>query len=58
MRIEFNRTGAERKALITAISEILGRKAKYLKMPTMAYDFDGIIVDKTGALEFDENIYP
>ena len=58
MRVEFNRTGAERKALITAIGEILGTKAKYMGMPTMAYDFGGLIVDKTGALEFEENIFP
>ena len=57
MRVEFNRTGAERKALVTAISEILGTKAKYMGMPTMAYDFGGLIVDKTGALEFEENIF-
>lgn len=58
MRVEFNRTGAERKALVTAISEILGTKAKYMGMPSTAYDFGGLIVDKTGALEFEENIFP
>lgn len=58
MRVEFNRTGAERKALVTAISEILGAKAKYMGMPTAAYDFGGLIVDKNGALEFEENIFP
>ncbi|MFQ9431995.1 MAG: virulence protein [Ruminococcus bicirculans (ex Wegman et al. 2014)] len=58
MRVEFNRIGAERKALITAISEILGTKAKYMGMPSTAYDFGGLIVDKTGALEFEENIFP
>lgn len=57
MRVEFNRTGAERKALVTAISEILGAKAKYMGMPTAAYDFGGLIVDKNGALEFEENIF-
>lgn len=58
MRVEFNRIGAERKALVTAISEILGTKAKYMGMPSTAYDFGGLIVDKTGALEFEENIFP
>lgn len=58
MRVEFNRIGAERKALVTAISEILGTKAKYMGMPTAAYDFGGLIVDKTGALKFEENIFP
>lgn len=58
MRVEFNRTGAERKALVTAISEILGTKAKYMGMPSAAYDFGGLTIDKTGALEFEENIFP
>lgn len=58
MRVEFNRIGAERKSLVTAISEILGTKAKYMGMPTAAYDFGGLIVDKTGTLEFEENIFP
>ena len=58
MRVEFNRIGAERKALVTAISEIIGTKAKYMGMPTAAYDFGGLIVDKTGTLEFEENIFP
>lgn len=58
MRVEFNRTGSERKVLVTAISEILGTKAKYMGMPTTAYDFGGLIVDKTGTLDFEENIFP
>lgn len=58
MRVEFNRTGAERKALVTAIGEILGTKPKYKGMPTAAYDFGGLTVDRTGALEFEENIFP
>ena len=48
MRVEFNRTGAERKALVTAIGEILGTKPKYKGMPTAAYDFGGLIIDKNG----------
>ena len=58
MRIEFNKTGAERKALITAIGEILGTKPKYMGMPTMAYDFGGLIIDKNGGAEFEENVLP
>ena len=58
MRVEFNRTGAERKALVTAISEILGTKPKYKGMPTAVYDFGGLIIDKNGDAEFEENIFP
>lgn len=58
MRVEFNRTGAERKALVTAIGEILETKPKYMGMPTAAYDFGGLIIDKNGGAEFEENIFP
>lgn len=58
MRIEFNKTGAERKALVTVIGEILGTKPKYMGMPTAAYGFGGLLIDKNGGAEFEENIFP
>lgn len=58
MKVEFNKKGAERKELIKAISEILNTKPKYLGMPTAAYDFGCLIVDKNGALNFEENVFP
>lgn len=54
MRIEFNRTGAERKTLVKAISEITGAAAVYKYMPTCAYEIDYFTVTKDGALEFDD----
>lgn len=57
MRVEFNKSGAERKALVTAIGEILGTKPKYMGMPTAAYDFGGLILDKNGGAEFEENVF-
>lgn len=54
MRIEFNRTGAERKALVTAMGEILEVKPRYLGMPTAAYEVDYFTVDRNGAVEFDD----
>ena len=54
MRIEFNRTGAERKALVKAISEITGAAAVYKFMPTCAYEIDYFTVTKDGTLEFDD----
>lgn len=54
MRIEFNRTGAERKALVKAISEITGAAAVYKFMPTCAYEINYFTVTKDGALEFDD----
>ena len=54
MRIEFNRTGAERKALVKAISEITAAEAVYKFMPTCAYEIDYFTVTKDGALAFDD----
>lgn len=54
MRIEFQRTGAERKALVTAIGEILEVRPKYKGMPSAAYEIDCYTVTKDGTLEFDD----
>ena len=54
MRIEFNRTGAERKALVQAMGEILEVNPKYLGMPTAAYQVDYFHIDKNGGVEFDD----
>lgn len=54
MRIEFNRTGAERKELVAAIGEILEVKPKYKGMPSAAYEIDYFTVTRDGALEFDD----
>ena len=54
MRIEFHRTGAERKALVTAIGEILEARPKYKGMPSAAYEIGYFTVTKEGTLEFDD----
>ena len=54
MRIEFHVTGADRKALVTAMSEILEARPKYLGMPTAAYEVDYFRIDKNGTVEFDD----
>ena len=51
MVIKYNVTGADRKRLITALSKITGVKAKYLGMPSMAYEVGDFIIDKDGTLE-------
>lgn len=56
MRIEFNRTGAERKALVKAMGEILDVKPKYLGMPTAAYEVGCFHVDKNGVVECDDRV--
>jgi hypothetical protein len=55
MEIRFNRTGSERKALVTAIGEILETKPVYRGAPTFIYDIDGFEVDKEGTLIFTDS---
>ena len=56
MRIEFHRTGAERKALVTAIGEILEVRPKYKGMPSAAYEIAYFTVTKEGTLEFADRV--
>ena len=54
MRIDFHLTGTERKALVRAVSEIIGAEAVYKYAPTFNYQIDCFTVTKDGALEFDD----
>ena len=56
MRIEFHRTGVERKALVTALGEILETRPKYKGMPSAAYEVGDFTVTKDGTLEFDDTL--
>ena len=44
MKANYNVTGAARKALVSAISNITGDKAIYKLMPTCAYEIGDITV--------------
>lgn len=50
MDVKYNVTGSERKALVGAISEILGREIGYKGAPTFAYAVSNYIVNKDGTL--------
>ena len=54
MEVKYNRTGPDRKALVTAIEEIIGKKAIYKKVPSCAYTVEGYTITKEGALQWDE----
>lgn len=56
MKINYNVTGANRKSLAGAISKELNAPAKYLGMPTAAYDIGGYTVTKTGELIGRDNV--
>lgn len=50
MEIKYNKTGSERKALVTAISTITGQAPTYKGAPTFAYEVSGYLVDKNGTV--------
>ena len=56
MVINYNVTGAERKRLVAALSNLTGVKAKYLGMPSMAYEVGDFIIDKNGNLELSDKV--
>ena len=50
MKANYNVTGNARKALVTAIENLTGDKAAYMRMPTCAYEIGDITVDKEGGV--------
>ncbi len=55
MKLKYNVTGSERKALVGAISTALGIPAKYLGAPSFAYEVGGYHIDKDGTLTGPDN---
>lgn len=54
MKLHYNVTGDERKALVGIISETIGMKPVYMRMPTCNYVISNITVEKDGAMVWDE----
>lgn len=54
MRIHYNVTGEQRKALVKVITDTTDAKAAYKGMPTAAYEIDCFTVTKDGTLEFSD----
>lgn len=52
MVLQFNVKGESRKAMVKAVEQILGTKAKYLGVPSMAYEIGDFVIGKYGELEF------
>lgn len=48
--LHYNVAGEKRKALVRAMSEILGEDAVYLGAPTFAYGVDGYTISRTGVV--------
>ena len=55
MEINYNVTGPNRKRLVQAIAKILECDAKYLGVPSYAYQVDNFTISKDGILSFDDH---
>ena len=58
MKLDYNCTGKERKAIVELLSEALNAPAQYLGAPTFSYQVDWITIDKNGVLHMDDNADP
>ena len=58
MELKYEMQGAERKKLVQAIEDLTGYKAKYLGMPSVAYEIGVFTVSKEGTVtsKVDENL--
>lgn len=56
MTIDFKVTGTERKRLVQLISEITETPAKYLKVPSCAYQVGNYTIGKNGEITFNEQV--
>lgn len=54
MKTEFNVTGSERRRLAQTVAQSTGEEARYLGVPSMAYEIGPFTVSRTGTLEFDD----
>lgn len=52
MVLHFNVKGESRKAMVTAIEKEIGGKARYLGVPSCAYEIGSYTVGRNGELEF------
>lgn len=58
MRINYNVTGADRKALVRAMVELLGELPVYQGAPSFAYAVGSYIVDKDGVVSVPDDASP
>ena len=56
MKLSYNATGAQRKKLVDAISQIQSAPTKYLGAPTFAYEVGGYHIDKNGTVTGKDNL--
>ena len=54
--MKYAASGEQRKQLVNALSEVIGCESKYLKAPSYGYEVGSCIVNRTGDIEFPDNM--
>lgn len=54
MTLNYNVTGPKRKELVSLIANFTGCEARYKGAPSFAYEVDYFIIDRNGAVSFDD----
>lgn len=54
--IKYAASGEQRKRLVNALSEVIGCESKYLRAPSYGYEVGSCIVNRTGNIEFPDNM--
>lgn len=54
--IKYAASGEQRKKLVSALSEILESESKYLRAPSYGYEVGSCIVNRTGDIEFPDDM--
>lgn len=56
LTIKYAASGEQRKKLVNALSEILECESKYLKAPSYGYEVGSCVVNRTGDIEFPDDM--
>lgn len=56
MTMKYAASGEQRKKLVSALSEILGCESKYLRAPSYGYEVGSCVVNRTGDVEFPDDM--
>lgn len=54
--IKYAASGEQRKQLVNALSEVIGCESKYLKAPSYGYEVGSCVVNRTGDIEFPDDM--
>ena len=54
--MKYAASGEQRKQLVNALSEVIGCESKYLKAPSYGYEVGSCIVNRTGDIEFPDDM--